>query len=262
MQYLQDSSGQRQESLGMVCLHEGPTDDHDDDSVYSSPDSTEYTLKSSPRPSSTIRYDVNLDAPFVCMVHKEVPAGGYWQDPQDTTVFGEILRGTAGARMVAQARQSVAFYDIFPQTPLHVLVIPRVTAIRSVFDLRYPQHEALLREMKHVALDILQSYHDENNLGTLRDYCLCYHIPPNNSVNHLHLHVMSMLPYDGRGIWSEKKRSHYPEQKQRYGSADTMNKYYIGHDCLVARLEQGLSPVPRKQRARHHRAVNRRTISA
>lgn len=43
----------------------------------------------------------------------------------DQNIFARILRGEIPNQMVAETEHSVAFRDIRPQAPLHVLVIPK-----------------------------------------------------------------------------------------------------------------------------------------
>lgn len=43
----------------------------------------------------------------------------------DANVFAKILRGEIPNRTVAETEHSLAFHDIRPQAPIHVLVIPK-----------------------------------------------------------------------------------------------------------------------------------------
>jgi len=43
----------------------------------------------------------------------------------DTNIFARILRGEIPSRRVHESEHAVAFHDIAPRTPVHVLVIPR-----------------------------------------------------------------------------------------------------------------------------------------
>ncbi|CAN5725650.1 HIT domain-containing protein [soil metagenome] len=43
----------------------------------------------------------------------------------DTNIFAKILRGEIPNKTVAETAHSLAFDDIRPQAPIHVLVIPR-----------------------------------------------------------------------------------------------------------------------------------------
>lgn len=47
----------------------------------------------------------------------------YTYDPQN--IFARILRGEIPAKTVAETAHSLAFHDIRPHAPVHVLVIPR-----------------------------------------------------------------------------------------------------------------------------------------
>jgi histidine triad (HIT) family protein len=47
----------------------------------------------------------------------------YSYDPQN--IFARILRGEIPNRTVLDSPHSLAFHDIHPQTPVHVLVIPK-----------------------------------------------------------------------------------------------------------------------------------------
>ena len=46
-------------------------------------------------------------------------------DYDDQNVFAKILRGEIPNKTVAETEHSLAFHDIRPQAPLHVLVIPK-----------------------------------------------------------------------------------------------------------------------------------------
>ncbi|SFN43084.1 histidine triad (HIT) family protein [Roseovarius lutimaris] len=43
----------------------------------------------------------------------------------DQNIFAKILRGEIPNKTVLETEHSLAFYDIEPQTPVHVLVIPK-----------------------------------------------------------------------------------------------------------------------------------------
>ena len=61
-------------------------------------------------------------------------------------IFCRIARGEIGTELVAESEHSVAFRDLHPQAPVHVLIVPR-------------QHFASLREVGsddwHVTADAL-----------------------------------------------------------------------------------------------------------
>jgi diadenosine tetraphosphate (Ap4A) HIT family hydrolase len=103
------------------------------------------------------------------------------------TVFGKILRGEANCHRFDETVDALAFEDIHPRAPLHALVIPK-RYIPTVFDLSQADL-GLLEEMRSVALRVLQANQPEALRGG--DYLLVFHVPPFNSVNHLHLHVLA-----------------------------------------------------------------------
>ncbi len=43
----------------------------------------------------------------------------------DTNIFARILRGEVPSRRIYEDEWAVAFHDVSPQAPVHVLVIPR-----------------------------------------------------------------------------------------------------------------------------------------
>ncbi len=46
-------------------------------------------------------------------------------DYDDQNIFAKILRGEIPNRTVAESDHTLAFEDIYPQAPIHVLVIPK-----------------------------------------------------------------------------------------------------------------------------------------
>ena len=49
-------------------------------------------------------------------------------------IFCQIIEGRASARMVYQDAEIVAFWDIHPRAPVHILIVPRIH-IASVCEL-------------------------------------------------------------------------------------------------------------------------------
>ena len=43
----------------------------------------------------------------------------------DSNIFARILRGEIPAKMVYEDASAIAFHDIAPQAPIHILVVPR-----------------------------------------------------------------------------------------------------------------------------------------
>ena len=67
----------------------------------------------------------------------------------------------------------------------------------------------LIQNMRQMGLDLLQQYQPEALAA--EDYILCFHIPPFNSVDHLHLHVLAP---------ASEMNWVYREIKYKYGARD------------------------------------------
>jgi histidine triad (HIT) family protein len=101
------------------------------------------------------------------------------------TVFAKILRGDIPADLVHEDEHCIAFRDINPQAPVHVLVIPRkeIVSIDSMED----GDAALLGHLMTVARDVARTE------GVAEDG---YRLVINNgahagqTVFHLHIHVL------------------------------------------------------------------------
>jgi histidine triad (HIT) family protein len=102
-------------------------------------------------------------------------------------LFCGIVAGDVPADIVRTDERTVAFWDLNPQAPTHVLVVPTrhvVNASTVTADDAYDV-AALLVAAKAVA-------DAEGFGGTDRGYRLVFNVGPDalNSVDHLHLHVL------------------------------------------------------------------------
>lgn len=100
-----------------------------------------------------------------------------------TTLFGKIARGEMDADIVYQDEEAVAFRDINPQAPVHILIIPR-KEIAQISDLG-EEDESLIGHLFTVARDVakqegLQDYRIVVNNGS----------GAGQSVYHIHLHLL------------------------------------------------------------------------
>jgi histidine triad (HIT) family protein len=100
-------------------------------------------------------------------------------------LFCEIAAGKVPARVAYQDEDLVAFHDINPQAPNHVLVIPR-RHITSLMDLA-PEDDALIGKLVRRARDLA----DELKLGE-RGFRVLFNTGPDAgySVYHVHLHLV------------------------------------------------------------------------
>jgi diadenosine tetraphosphate (Ap4A) HIT family hydrolase len=104
------------------------------------------------------------------------------------SVFGKILRGEFDALILDESTNLLAFQDISPRAPFHGLIISK-QYIPTIHDID-SSHSHLLKEMKDMAHTLLKNRLSHKQYQH-QDYILCFHIPPYNSVNHLHLHVLA-----------------------------------------------------------------------
>lgn len=103
----------------------------------------------------------------------------------ETTVFQKIINREMPAKIVYEDDDTLAFHDVHPQAPVHVLVIPK-TRIVNLADLKDEDQALagkLLLTVRKVAemlgLDD-QGYRVVANVG----------IDGGQSVDHLHFHIL------------------------------------------------------------------------
>lgn len=99
------------------------------------------------------------------------------------TIFGRIARGEIPAEIVFEDDRCVAFRDIAPQAPTHLLVIPRQPIER--LSRAEAEHEALLGHLLVVAARVARE-------AGLADFRLVVNdgAGAGQTVFHLHVHVL------------------------------------------------------------------------
>lgn len=160
----------------------------------------------------------------------EVSACDYDSNP---TVFGKLLRGELPARVLLATKDWFVFEDISPRAPLHALIIPK-QRIRSVLELK-ETHLPFLRDIEALAINLVAK-----NLPLAHergDFKLCFHIPPLNTVDHLHLHVLAPCSQ----MSSLAKSEFHTSGENCYNQ---IMRWNILLSEVIERLEQGLSPTP------------------
>lgn len=102
----------------------------------------------------------------------------------EPTVFERISAGEIPARMVVETDRVIAFHDIAPQAPVHVIVTPREGRHRDVVELAAADPE-LLAELVSVAKRIADDLTD----GEFR---LIFNTGPSagQTVFHVHAHLL------------------------------------------------------------------------
>jgi histidine triad (HIT) family protein len=103
------------------------------------------------------------------------------------TIFGRIARGEARADVVFQDDRCVAFRDIDPKAPTHLLVIPRKAIAR--LSVTEEEDEGLLGHLLRVAAQTARE-------AGLVDFRVVVNdgAGAGQSVFHLHVHVLGGRP--------------------------------------------------------------------
>lgn len=106
----------------------------------------------------------------------------------DDTIFGKIVRGEADADLVYEDDLSMAFRDLFPTAPTHILVIPK-KPIPRLCDAT-EEDQALLGHLMLVANRVAA----QEGLGDKFRLVVNNGADAGQSVFHLHLHVIGGRP--------------------------------------------------------------------
>jgi histidine triad (HIT) family protein len=104
------------------------------------------------------------------------------------TIFGRIIRGELPARIVHDDDRCLAFHDVAPQAPVHVLVIPK-RPIASLAESTEADAD-LLGHLVVVATQLART------LGLADGYRLVVNCGRDGgqSVDHLHIHLLGGRP--------------------------------------------------------------------
>ena len=102
----------------------------------------------------------------------------------EDTIFGKIARGEAPAKIVYEDEHCLAFRDLFPAAPMHILLIPRKAIARLCDATTVDQN--LLGHMMLVAPKIAA----QEGLGEKFRLVVNNGAEAGQSVFHLHLHII------------------------------------------------------------------------
>lgn len=103
------------------------------------------------------------------------------------TIFAKIIRKEIPAEIVFENDAVLAFKDINPQAPVHILIIPKTTEIETTKDINPQIHAPLLGELFNAANKIAA------DLGIDKTgYRIVINCGPDagQEVYHLHLHLL------------------------------------------------------------------------
>lgn len=99
-------------------------------------------------------------------------------------IFCKIVRGEIPAKKAYEDELVLAFHDIRPQAPVHILVIPK-THVASLYDAQ-PGHEAPLGRMLAVAGKLAREAGAAEGFRTIINNGRVAH----QEVYHVHMHVL------------------------------------------------------------------------
>ncbi len=102
------------------------------------------------------------------------------------TIFSKIIKREIPADIVFESDNILAFKDINPQAPVHILIIPKIE-IPKISDFKADEHAQLLAEM----IDTANKLAKDMNISE-DGYRLVFNCGPNGGqeVYHLHLHLL------------------------------------------------------------------------
>ncbi|XP_076827772.1 adenosine 5'-monophosphoramidase HINT3 [Brachyhypopomus gauderio] len=109
-------------------------------------------------------------------------------------IFCKIVNGEMNTELLHSDEDTSCFKDIKPGAPHHYLVVPtkHVGNCKSLSR----EHIPLVEKLVETGKAVLQ----KNNFNDLSDIRLGFHLPPFQSVTHLHLHVLA--PVSQMGVMS------------------------------------------------------------
>uniref|UniRef100_K3X428 HIT domain-containing protein n=1 Tax=Globisporangium ultimum (strain ATCC 200006 / CBS 805.95 / DAOM BR144) TaxID=431595 RepID=K3X428_GLOUD len=102
------------------------------------------------------------------------------------TIFDKIIKREIPAKIVFEDDQVLAFHDVNPQAPVHILIIPKVRDGLTQLVHAEERHEGVLGHLLHTAKVIAKQQQLDNGFRIVindgQDGC--------QSVFHLHLHLL------------------------------------------------------------------------
>jgi len=107
-------------------------------------------------------------------------------DSGDPTIFDKIIKKEIPSDVVYEDDMCLAFRDVNPQAPVHILVIPKVRAGLTQLSKATSQHKALLGHLMYTAQEIAKN--EKLDAG----FRLVINDGPEGcqSVYHLHIHLL------------------------------------------------------------------------
>ena len=104
----------------------------------------------------------------------------------DTNIFSKILRGEISCEKVFESEYSLAFRDIYPKAPTHVLVIPK----KHYVSLNDFSAKADIEELSDIFKTIIEVVEIEGIKNTGYRVTTNTGRDANQEVEHLHFHII------------------------------------------------------------------------
>ena len=103
-----------------------------------------------------------------------------------STIFSKIINKEIPADIIFESDNVLAFKDIKPQAPVHILIIPKIE-IPKVTDIKGKEHAALLGEMFDAANNLAKDLRIDKNGFRLVFNC---GNDGGQEVYHIHMHLL------------------------------------------------------------------------
>ena len=103
------------------------------------------------------------------------------------TIFSKIIRKEIPAEIVFENDDVLAFKDINPQAPVHILIIPKISEIETTKDIDSSKHSILLGSMYEAANKIARDLSVSETGFRLVLNCGA---DAGQEVDHLHMHLL------------------------------------------------------------------------
>ncbi|DAZ95165.1 TPA: hypothetical protein N0F65_012419 [Lagenidium giganteum] len=113
-------------------------------------------------------------------------AAGQSSAPVGETIFDKIIQRQIPAKIVFEDSKCLAFHDVNPQAPVHILIIPKERDGLTQLSKSEERHESILGHLLHTAKVVAEQQKLDNGFRIVIndgvDGC--------QSVYHLHLHLL------------------------------------------------------------------------
>lgn len=102
------------------------------------------------------------------------------------TIFDKIIRKEIPAKIVFEDDQCLAFHDVHPQAPVHILIIPKDSDGLSQLSAAEERHKPILGHLMYIARKVAQDQ------GLANGFRIVINDGPDGcqSVYHLHIHLL------------------------------------------------------------------------